>query len=584
MVNGFIGKTNDRRSVISKLKIDNIELSNSEIIVNKMASFYASVGMSYAKRIPKSEVSTAMYLNNIERNSKSIYVTPTNELEVKNIIDKLASKNCSGWDGTSNRIVKHIKEEIVYPLTRLINKSLEFGIFPDSMKIAHVTPLYKSGSELLNTNYWPISLLPVLSKIFEKVMYSRVYNFLQSSNQLFKSQYGFCKGHSCENAVQELLSAITKGFDHKEYTAALFLNLSKAFDTLNHNILFQKLGLYGIRGLCLDWLKHYLLNRRLSVKCVVGEPSELSLSTEYPLEFGIPQGSCLGPLLFLVYCNDLPRNLSFCNSILFVDDTTLYKSHKNLRYLKWCIQEELNQLLDWYRANKLTLNINKSVCVLFNEKGKDVNFEIEIDNIQMKTMKCYKFLGIWLDNRLKWDHHVSKLVLKIKRNMHLLKSGRNMLNVHTKLIIYYAHIQSHITYGLSSWGNMICNTVINKLQNLQNKCKKLIFVNQHKSDKVLQICDLIKLENCKFGYKLINGMLPEKIIQCTACDAMGKSLVKSHCYNTRNKTTPNLPLCNSNSVPCKEHKLFNELPYSVKSANLLLSFINHCKNAITSSY
>ena len=312
------------------------------------------------------------------------------------------------------------------------------------------------------------------------------------------------------------MSAITKGFDCREYTAALFLDLSKAFDTLNHNILFQKLELYGIRGLCLDWLKHYLSNRKLSVKCIAGEPPELSLSTEYPLEFGILQGSCFGPLLFLVYCNDLPKNLSFCNCILFADDTTLYKSHKNLRYLKWCIQEELNQLLDWFRANKLMLNINKSVCILFNEKSKDVNFDIEIDNNHMKTVKCCKFLGIWLDNRLKWDHHVSKLVLKIKRNMHLLRSGRNMLNVHAKLIIYYSHIQSHITYGLSSWGNMICNTVIGKLQSLQNKCKKLIFGNQQKNEKILHVCDRIRLENCKFGYKLINDMLPEKILQCTA--------------------------------------------------------------------
>ena len=340
----------------------------------------------------------------------------------------------------------------------------------------------------------------MLSKVFEKVMYSRIYKFLHETNQLYSSQYSFHKWYSSENAVQELMSAITKGFNRKEYTATLFLDLSKAFDTLNHNILLHKLELYGIRGLCLDWLKHYLSNRKLSVKCVAGEPPELSISTVYPLELGVPQGSCLGPLLFLAYCNDLSLNLNFCNCILFADDTTLYKSHKNLRYLKWCIQEELNQLLNWFRANKLTLNINKSVCILFN-KGKDMNFDIEIDNIYMNTVKSCKFLGIWLDNKLKWDHHISKLILKIKWNMHLLRSGKNMLNVHAKLIIYYAHIQSHISYGLSSWGNMISNTVIGKLQSLQNKCKKLTFGNQDRTDQILCICDLIKLENCKFGYE-----------------------------------------------------------------------------------
>ena len=400
MVNCIIGKVNDRRGVISKLKIDNIEVSNSEVIANSMASFYSSVGIDYAKRIQSSKFSISSYLEKIKRNEKSLFVTPTNESEIVSIIDKPASKNSAGRDCISNRIVKYIKHEIVSPLTKLINKSLELGVFPDSMKLAYITPLYKSGSECLNTNYRPISLLPVLSKVFEKVMYSRIYNFLQSTNQLFESQYGFRKHHSCENAVQELLSVITKGFDCKEYTAALFLDLSKAFDTLDHHILLCKLELYSIRGLCLDWLKHYLTNRRLSVKCIAGEPPELSLSDEYPLQFGVPKGSCLGPLLFLIYCNDLPLNLDFRNSILFVDDTTLYKSHRNLVYLKWCIQEEMNQLLDWFRANKLTLNLNKSVCMFFHERGKVVNFEIEVDNLHLNTVKCCKFLGIWINDRL----------------------------------------------------------------------------------------------------------------------------------------------------------------------------------------
>ena len=156
MINGIIGKTNDRRCIINKLKIDNIEVSNSTQNVNKMVSFYASVGVNYEKRIPTSGVSIVTYLDRIERNSKSIYIAPTNELEVTGIIGNLASKNSSGWNGISNRIVKYIRDEIVPPLTRLINKSLELGIFPDSLKIAYVMPLYKSGLELLNTNYRPI--------------------------------------------------------------------------------------------------------------------------------------------------------------------------------------------------------------------------------------------------------------------------------------------------------------------------------------------------------------------------------------------------------------------------------------------
>ena len=234
---------------------------------------------------------------------------------------------------------------LLEPLMVLTNASLQMGVFPELMKIAHVSPLYKSGSMVMCTNYRPISLLPVLSKIIEKVMHSRLYNFLQGTNQIYQSQYGFCKTHSCEHAIQELLSTILKGCENKKYTAAIFLDLSKAFDTLEHGILLKK----------------------------------------------------------LVYSNDLPLNLDTCNSILFADDTTLYKSHANLRYLKWSLQHKMSILMDWFRANKLTLNLSKSVCMLFNGNISDINFSLEIDEYILPRMSCTKFLGVWINEKLNWD-------------------------------------------------------------------------------------------------------------------------------------------------------------------------------------
>ena len=182
---------------------------------------------------------------------------------------------------------------------------------------------------------------------------------------MYCSQYRFRQKHSCENAIQELLSSVLKNKENKQYTAAIFLDLSKAFDTLDHTILLHKMEKYGIRGIILDWFKSYLENRTMCVKSLVGTPPSLEISKISDIEYGVPQGSCLGPLLFLIYCNDLPLNLSMCNSILFADDVTVYKSHENLRYLKWCLEFELSQLLDWFNANKLTLNLSKSVCMLF---------------------------------------------------------------------------------------------------------------------------------------------------------------------------------------------------------------------------
>ena len=304
-----------------------------------------------------------------------------------------------GWNFKQNFKIRQIP--IIKPLTVIINRSLQTGVFPDCMKLAIVSSLHKGGREDYCTNYRPISLLPVISKILEKVVYSRTYGFLTARNQLFKSQYGFRKQHSCENAVQELLSNVLKGFECKEYTAAIFLDLSKAFDILKHSLLLTKMEIYGIRCIALSWFDSYLSNRSMNVKYSAGDPAEITVSDEHSVKFGVPQGGCLGPLLFLLYCNDLPLNLTLCSCILFVDDTTIYRSHKNLTYLRWCLQEDLSVIADWFKANKLMLNISKSVCILFDEKGHKIDFNLNINETELQTVEYTKFLGVWIDRKLK---------------------------------------------------------------------------------------------------------------------------------------------------------------------------------------
>ena len=358
MVNNIIGKTSDKRCVISKIKTENIETTNSQIIVNSLASHFASVGAYYAKNIENPNVSTSEYLNNIQKNQRSLFLSPTSEIEVMHIINNFITKNSSGWDGITNNLVKNIKAAIVKPMCILINKSFLESEFPESLKLANVAPLFKSGDTQLCTNYRPILLLPVLSKIIEKVMYRRVYEFLQETGQLYQSQYGFRRKHSCEHAIQELVGSVLKGRNNNEHTAAIFLDLSKAFDSLKHDLLLQKLEIYGVRGQALDWFRSYLTNRVLKVKCLAGNPLSQNVSDSYPIEYGVPQSSCLGPLLFLVYCNDLSTNLTYCRSILFADDTTLYRSHNNITYLKWCLQEDMSQLADWFRAKLFNIKLN----------------------------------------------------------------------------------------------------------------------------------------------------------------------------------------------------------------------------------
>ena len=192
-------------------------------------------------------------------------------------------------------------------------------------------------------------------------MYTRTYNFLTKYDQIYNSQYGFRKGHSCQDAIAELIGEISENTDEGLYTIGVFLDLSKAFDTLEHEVLFDKLSIYGIRGVALNWYKSYLNNRKLRVKCMVASSSKQEYSDYEQVTYGTPQGSCLEPLLFLSFSNDLFRHLDYCNNLQFADDTTIYKGHRNLRYLTWCMEHDLNNLDDWFKANKLTLNVGKSI-------------------------------------------------------------------------------------------------------------------------------------------------------------------------------------------------------------------------------
>ena len=287
-------------------------------------------------------------------------------------------KNSSGYDNISNKLLKKLLPSLIEPLTIIFNKSLSEGVFPEAMKRADVVPLYKSKLHVETMNYRPISLLITVSKLLEKIMYKRTYTFLESTGQIFKSQYGFRTAHSCENAISELISGIIKGKQDGMYTLAVFLDLSKAFDSLEHDVLLKKLYKYGIRGIALKWFESYLTDRKMRVKCNVASSGKTEYSKYLNITYGTPQGSCLGPLIFLIFTNDLYRNLVYSSAILFADDTTLYKTHRNLTYLKWCLEDDLNTLSDWFTANKLTLNLDKTVCILFQKNNQ--NKEIEPDN------------------------------------------------------------------------------------------------------------------------------------------------------------------------------------------------------------
>ena len=265
----------------------------------KCQNIFPVLVQTYADKTLSPQHSIDHYLDKISSNHDSIFLTPTTKTEIFRLIDKLPNKKSCGPDGLSNCTLKELKDELLYPLEILFNNSLDESIFPQQMKEAHVVPLHKGKCKYETTSYRPILLLINMSKILEKIMYKRVYNFLNNNSLIYSSQHGFRNKHSCESAVGELIGNVCKGHKKCKHTLAIFLDLSKAFDTISHNILFRKLEKYGIHGQALKWFRSYLGNRTIRVKCKVTATDIEELSDSYEVSYGTPQGSCLGPLIFL---------------------------------------------------------------------------------------------------------------------------------------------------------------------------------------------------------------------------------------------------------------------------------------------
>ena len=411
-INRVIHHTNNKTEVIEKLKINGISEHRGEEIVEEFARYFVTIGEKYATRMTSSKKPINNYISAIPNHTSSIFLEPYTEQEVSDLIRSLKPKKSSEIDNMDNIILKEIESSLTKPLMLIFNKSMETGEFPEKMKTAKVIPLHKTKSKDETTNYRPISLLLTLSKILEKIMYRRVYGFLTKTKQLYLNQYGFRKNHACDQAIGELVANITKGIEQHKLTASVFLDLSKVFDSLEHSIIFKKMDRYGLHGKCLEWFNSYLQGRKLQVSCKTADTGSTKMSRLHDINFGTAQGSCLGPLIFLIFCNDLQLHLLFLECIQFADDTTLYIMHHSLSYIKFCLEHDLSILQDWFLANKLTLNIGKSVCILFG-KHRGEKLDISIGSEKIPQVPNTKFLGIWIDQALSWNEHISKLILKL---------------------------------------------------------------------------------------------------------------------------------------------------------------------------
>ena len=394
----------------------------------------------------------------------------------------------------------------------IINLSFSTGKYINKLKLSKVIPIYKEKGDKLSTiNYRPISLLSNVNKIFEKLMHKRLYNFLEEQKCIYDYQFGFRKYHSTTHALIDLTEDVRKAIDNNTFSCGVFIDLQKAFDTVDHNILLKKLEHYGIRGIANDWFNSYLKNRKQYVS-ISGYESKI-----VNINFGVPQGSVLGPLLFLIYINDLNKAIKHSKTRHFADDTNLLIRNKSLKQLQKHINYDLRQLCNWLKANKISLNCSKTELIIFRHPNKQINYKlkIKINGKKLIPSKFVKYLGIYIDDHLNWSNQANSLSSRLSRAAGMLSKIRHYVSKATLRSIYFGIFSSLLTYGSQVWGQF-SNVNIRRLQKIQNKAIRIINFATYREpvtplyykSNILKLTDHVKIQNIIYVLNSLKGDLP----------------------------------------------------------------------------
>ena len=385
-----------------------------------------------------------------DKNYPTIFLTPVTEQEVYNIIMSLPNKFSAGVDEVPVCLLKHVAAPVSPPLADIINECFMTGTFPSRLKIAKVTPVHKKGDIHNVANYRPISVLSSMSKVIERAIYSRIMQFINLHHILTEHQYGFRPKRSTELAIFSALKFIMEGLDHNEKIAGLYFDLSKAFDTVDHSLLIQKLEKYGIRGLCALLIKSYITERQQLV-CIAGDGGR-HLSEPAVIGRGVAQGSILGPLLFLIYANSLCDGFVSGLMCQYADDTSVMLAHATLAGLSEDCSRAAAKMSDWCRENNLKLNEGKTGLILFGKTKQNESLLARLNHRSIPVLDNIGFLGVHIDPQLNWSKHIDVLTSKLNSYCCLLRRLREVLTTDSIKLFYFACIQSIISYGILFWG------------------------------------------------------------------------------------------------------------------------------------